>query len=128
TSTVQAPQTWTSHERLAPVSPSESRRKSSSSSCGSTSRTTASPLTLQASSTEPSAVAGHLPLPRGPVLLDELVAVLHGQQLERELLRDRLQLAERRRDRLELGRPLERHGRQHRPLHVRADHEHAVVL
>ena len=64
---------WTSQERFAPVSPNESRRTSSSSSCGSTSRTTRCPLRLQASSTE-SCLARHLALPRRPVLLDELVA------------------------------------------------------
>src|SRR5262245_41681996 len=124
TRTVHAPQTWTSQERLAPVSPSESRRKSSSSSRGSTSRTRSWPLTLQASSTEPSSLTRHAPLPGGPVLLHELVPVLHRLQLERELVGDRAQLSQRRGDRLELRRALERHRRQHSPLHVGADDEY----
>src|SRR5262245_51457840 len=46
TRTVQAPQTWTSHERLAPVNPRWSRRKSSRTVRGSTSVSTARPLTV----------------------------------------------------------------------------------
>src|SRR5207237_8171657 len=92
TSTVHAPQTWTSHERFAPVSPSPSRRKSSRSSCGSTSCTSSRPLTLSAICT------GHLPLPRFPVLRDEPVPVLDRQQPRRALVVDRPELAERRGD------------------------------
>src|SRR5712691_145999 len=48
TSTVQAPHTWMSHERLAPLRPSCSRRTSRSRLCGMTSTATARPLTVQA--------------------------------------------------------------------------------
>src|SRR5215470_5992309 len=48
TSTVQAPQTCMSQERLAPLRPSRSRSTSKSSACAGTSRATARPLTVKA--------------------------------------------------------------------------------
>src|SRR5262249_22480085 len=128
TRTVQAPQTWTSQERFAPVRPSESRRKSSSSSFGATSRTTSPPLTLRAISTRSPARPRDRSLPGLPVLGHDRVPVLDRLQLPGLLRRDRTQLAERGRDRLQPRRPLERRRRQHGPGYVLADGEHAVVL
>src|SRR5215470_2043386 len=48
TSTVQAPQTCMSQERLAPLRPSRSRSTSKSRACAGTSRATARPLTVKA--------------------------------------------------------------------------------
>src|SRR5207253_7478251 len=121
TSTVHAPQTCTSHERLAPVSPSPSRRKSSRSSCDSTSRTSSRPLTLSAICTR------HPALPRLPVLRDEAVPVLDRQEPRREVAVDRPELAQRRGDRLQPRGALERRCAEHRPRHVLADDEDAVV-
>ena len=68
--------------------PERSRRKSSRSSLGATSRTTSRPLTLNAVSTEPSPGSrADAALPGRPVLGDELVAVLDGQQLPGQLRR-----------------------------------------
>src|SRR5260370_41275081 len=130
TSTVQVPQTSTSHDCFTPVSPSSSRRKSSSNSLAATVPAKGLPLTVAemcSATGSPGLVFAHQAAPGHPVLVREPVLVFRSGQFSCDVVRDRHRIAERPGHELQLRGALQGERSQDSPADVLTHHQDPVV-